>query len=73
LAADYAADAADANRSARTYATLANVAFVAGGMLTVGGVTWGVLALPSDEAKSHTEGGAPRALAGVGVHLQGTF
>ncbi|MGE3669356.1 MAG: tetratricopeptide repeat protein [Polyangiaceae bacterium] len=72
-AADYAADAADGNRSAKTYATLANVAFVAGGMLAVGGVTWGVLALPSEAAKSRSERGAFRALAGVGVRLQGTF
>ncbi len=46
--ADYAADAEDANRSAGTYATLANIAFIAGGALTLGGVSWGLFTLPSN-------------------------
>ncbi|MCA9629728.1 MAG: tetratricopeptide repeat protein [Myxococcales bacterium] len=73
--ADYAADAADRNRSARTYATLANVAFVTGGVLTLGGVTWGLLSLPSEPTERAALGASAseRSWIGGGVEIRGAF
>jgi tetratricopeptide (TPR) repeat protein len=41
--ATYQADAVALNDTARTYSTIANVAFVAGGVATLAGITWGIL------------------------------
>lgn len=69
--ADFAADAADANRSAQTYATLANVAFIAGGALTLAGISWGLMSWPA--APPPTSNSGHRVQLRGGVAFCGTF
>lgn len=69
--ADFAADAADTNRSAQTYATLANVSFVTGGALTLAGISWGLLSWPA--ATPPTTNGGTRVQLQGGMTVFGTF
>jgi tetratricopeptide (TPR) repeat protein len=49
---DAQADIANDQSQARTFATVANIAFVAGGVLAAAGVTWGIVDLNSSRSAS---------------------
>jgi len=56
--AEFANDAARLNKQARTFALAANVLFVSGGALVVGGASWGII----DRAGGSSDRGAEGAM-----------
>ena len=63
--------AADLHSEASTFATLANVMFIAGGIVAAAGVAWGVIRLTSGGSSS--EAGVEADLVPGGVVLHGRF
>jgi tetratricopeptide (TPR) repeat protein len=64
-------DASNLHAEASTFATLANVFFIVGGLVTVGGATWGVVSLTSGGGED--EASAEAALVPGGVVVRGRF
>lgn len=66
-------NASNLHDEATTFATLANVFFVAGGILAAGGVAWGVISLTSGSGDEREAAQAEAAIVPGGVVVRGRF